>query len=77
MLQKTRLGEEICGKQRVRLQSHDFEIEIRMSQLWDYCVFFSFHPHLRTYLLILEREEGRDKEREGEKHGSERETLIG
>ena len=34
-------------------------------------------PHLRAFLLILEREERREGEGEREKHQCERETLIG
>ena len=45
--------------------------------MWPY--FFFVNPHLRMYLLILEREEGRDREkdRQTDRQWRERETLMG
>ena len=39
-----------------------------------FIIIIIFNPHPRTWLLIIEREEGR--EREGEQHGCERETQL-
>ena len=48
-----------------------------MNNINEHITILFFNPHLSTCLLILEIEEGRETDRQTDRHQCERETLIG